>query len=454
MKPVRVGKNTFIILILITLFRLMLDWCYFHVITIQYGYSGFINNRSFYTTLLSWAILLAYLPVIYALQSTKKNHGSNLILLYWYLVSFVPCTTCICAGIFDSSSLIYICIFWMTMFVLQRRLQKKSLRSRQFVFGRLRLNDRVILLIGLFSVAITLFVSWRYTHFRMNFGLFNVYDLRLEAREFSMPRLLKYLFTWTRAINPVLFGYCLIHRKRALATLFFMTQMLSFGIDGMKSVLFMPFLMIGVILAFRFGYTLKHFKMLIIIGVVSLSVLAVLEVLLLKRNLIISVVIRRMFFLPNYLHECYLEFFRSNTPDYFRSSFLRWFGFKSPYTTNAAGITYIIGERYFGNANANANNGLISDAVTNFGNAGAVLMPCLFAVFLWMFDRCTAKLDPRFVSVASLYCAFSIMSTFLSKALLTHGILVLMLLFTIMEPEELKEDSIQKRKVSRKIRAV
>ena len=81
-------------------------------------------------------------------------------------------------------------------------------------------------------------------------------------------------------------------------------------------------------------------------------------------------------------------------------------------------------------------------------------MPCLFAVFLWMFDRCTAKLDPRFVSVASLYCAFSIMSTFLSKALLTHGILVLMLLFTIMEPEELKEDSIQKRKVSRKIRAV
>ncbi len=418
--------------LIICVSRVFLDIGYFNVISKQYGYYGFHDYRSSTLIITSWIILLISFVVVRKILLSHEDRNSALIVSVLFYVSFVPFTTCVAAGIFSSEYIVSNCIYWLILVLAE----KLSLSIPVKAFPRIKaghytFNDRISWAIGLFSLLLVVFISGRYTNFRLNFDLYSVYDLRIEARSYHFPTIVSYMFAWTKAITPVLFAYSVLKRKRGMAILFFAAQMLSFGVDGLKSTFFMPFLVLFIIY-FCKQFNSQQIKLIIGISILLIVLIAAIEYYLLDSFVILELIIRRLMFVPNYLSHCYYDFFSINVPDYFRSSFLRYFGFASPYRMNSEGITYIIGFQYFGRTSMNANNGLIADAVTNFGKPGIFIMPIILIYVLRLFDRSTVGLDKRLSAATALYLSNTIINTFLMPVLITHGMLILMIILSMM----------------------
>lgn len=148
-------------------------------------------------------------------------------------------------------------------------------------------------------------------------------------------------------------------------------------------------------------------------------------------------------FLPNLLNEYYFDFFSGNVPDYFRQSFLRNFGFESEYEK----IPNMIGYSYFNRPDMVANNGLISDAITNMGIIGIVISPLFIVTFLWLYDNATHNLDRKIYIMSSIYIAYTLIGSFMLPALLTHGFIAMVIILFLLPRDKtavsMKEGNIE-----------
>ncbi len=172
----------------IVLLRIMLDWAYLTYAVPRFSYQyHFVSNQNFDALLLSWLVLIASVP--FAFRYDERNRCTNMLIAVLYCVSFVPGTMMIAYGSVSWGYTACYLVFWVTMlyacyFVPQVRIDYSSGRLSNFM----TVAATVVLA---FSV---IYVSWKYTGFRFTVSLANVYDLRLEAREFDLPWPLSYLF--------------------------------------------------------------------------------------------------------------------------------------------------------------------------------------------------------------------------------------------------------------------
>lgn len=429
-------KNTLVYFAGVIVYRIFLDAIYFTILVPLYSYMGFNDYSTNEKLVLSWLLLFLFYVAGRGIFYSKANVASCMVLYILSLLAFVPFTTCVYAGILQSDLIVMFCLYWIVLLFLQKLLLKMPVsRFPKLKISNHVLDDRVVRTIGILSILLVLSISFVYTGFRLHFNLMDVYGLRLEARAFGMPTILAYLFSWTKAVNPILMAYCLVRKKYAVAFLFFFSQLVSFGIDGAKHTFFMSFVVLFIVLFLKEKFTMVKIKNVILYGFVTLAIVSYAEYLMFNTCTISSIFINRMLFVPRYLDYCYFDFFLDNEPDYFRSSFLRHLGFVSPYNEWGRGITFIIGAQYFNSPAMNCNNGFFSDAITNLGAYGMFIMPVLLVVVLRFFDKCTLNLNRRIVFTPIIYFALLLNGSFLFSGLLTHGILALMLLFSLMKPE-------------------
>lgn len=424
-------------LIFIILYRLALDWNYFYIICPRHGIT-FINNRTSPGLLLSWVVLIASYILFKKSIIDKSESLSSIIIYSLYLISFVPFTTCIYSGMATRGFIIYNILYWSTLFffwlISSMTVRKCNLRFNMGVISK----KTLFIIICFIAVCLIIYVSGKYAHFRIITNLLKVYDIRAEASSYDYSTLIAYLLSWTVAINPLILGVCFIRKKWSLMVASFIIQMLSFGIDGRKSTFFMPFLVVGLLMIYK-SNDVRQLKNLITSGVSLLTVFGAAEYKLLHTSYISDFGIRRVMFVPNQLGKYYYDFFTSNVPDYFRSSFLRHFGFKSPYQMgNLRGFTYIIADKYFGK-DMNVNNGLASDGLANIGLAGCFVMPILLIIVLKLLDKSSEKLDKRLLIVVAIYVSYNLLSTTLMTCLLTHGLLMMMLILPLIENNDKKK---------------
>ncbi len=424
-------RNGFFLYVLA--YRLFLDLVYIFVISPRFSYSGLIYKSSVLNSIISWFTLLIFYIAIRSVLIYNGDRISFSIVSILFFVSFIPFTTCISVGLVNWGFIIFNSVYWFVLIIGMILIKSIPVKPfARFSFSKIKIDKRFITLVGIASLLLVLYISWRYTHFRLNFSLYDVYDLRMEARTYSFPRIVAYLFSWTLAINPILFGLCLIKKDWFMASIYFIVQMLSFGVDGLKSTFFMPFIVALCIYFFKSNDIIK-LKKIIILCLTILAILGLLEAVIHKSTYLSDIGIRRMLFIPNQLGEYYFDFFSKNEPDLFRSSFLRYIGIQSPYTTDGfKGFTYIIGWQYFGKSTMNCNNGLSSDAMANFGIFGCVIMPILLIISLHLFDRSTINVNKKLSIISGIYIAYILLSTTLTTVLLTHGLLLLMLLMSII----------------------
>lgn len=425
------------LLVCLIIYRLMLDWIYFNVICLEFSYEGYVDNRTFELQMISWICLLISICFITKVVNNKTDRISSIVIVTLYVISYIPFSTCIYAGLFSDGFIFANNVYWLLLIFAERISLKRRIKPfKRIKIGRFRIDDRFVKIVGVFSFLLVMFISAKYTHFRLNFNMFNVYDLRNEASTYNFPTVIAYMFDWTKAINPILLAYCLLKKKYFMSALFFLSQMFSFGIDGLKSTFFLPFVVIWCVFFYN-KFSERVMRYIICYGLTGVAFLAIIEKISMRSFFIIQLFIRRMEFTTNYISSCYYEFFTKNPPDYFRSSFLRYFGFVSPYTSNGKSIGEVIASNYFRNG-VNFNNGLISDACANLGWVGIICMPIIVIVVLRIFDKSTEGLDKRLTIATALYISLVILSSFMATVLLTHGLLVLILLLSMMDRENEK----------------
>lgn len=437
----KINKRTLIGFVGIILYRVLLDWNYFNIISPNFSYSGFIDNRTTSGLFISWILLILFYFLARHLIYTEQEGMSHVIVTLLFLLSFIPFTTCIYAGLTTNVFILCYLIYWFVLITSSKHLMRSSKKTyTKLSLNHIEINDTFVALVGLISFLVVVYISGRYAHFRLNFNLFNVYDLRMEAREYNMPTIFSYLFAWTKATNTIMFAYCLIKKKRIMAFLYFAIQMLSFGIDGSKTTFFLPFLVLLAVM-FYGRITVGNLKLMICYGCAIGVLLAIMEYNFINSFYLSTLFVRRVLFVPNLLNIQYFDFFSANSPDYFRGSFLRLFGAKSLYESYG-GVSRMIGRIYYSSATMNCNNGLFSDAISNLGYFGLIIMPIVLVFFLNLFDRTSSGLDKRLVLASGVYITINLISTSLTTVLVTHGFLLIILLTWIMKPENLNASDV------------
>ena len=152
--------------------------------------------------------------------------------------------------------------------------------------------------------------------------------------------------------------------------------------------------------------------------------------------------LRRMMFIPAYLGWAFYDFFQLNEFDYFRSSFLRRFGFSSPYSE---GIPRIIGRIYNVTVSSlgavNANTGLCGDAYSNLGLFSLLFYPAAIVLIFKIIEKYLSDLDSRLKIIICVIVAYSFISGALFTVLLTNGILFLILLLIIIPRTEIQKQA-------------
>lgn len=426
----RGNKGVVVSIFLIIIYRIFLDILYIKVIVPNFGYMGFISyyNQTHY--LISWAILIVFIPIIIR-GINDKVHPSSFIITLLSFMSFIPFTSMIAFYYFTYSYIIANTLFWFFLFNSHRLF----LRVQFFKIKKLNkgLNNPLIWGISLISLLVVLIISWRYTGFRLNFNLFTVYDLRSEASTYNYPTIISYLYSASNAINPVILVYSLIRKNYLLAIFITFIQLLSFGINGSKSIFFVTLLSIFVYFYFKDKFISKIswlFSGVALIGII--------EFFIINSRLITDYIIRRVMYVPNLLNYYHYDFFTTYQPDYFKQSFLRHFGVQSQYER----IPNLIGFEYFNAPSMAANSGLISDAITNLGIFGIIVMPIILAVLFRTFDHLTEGLDKRIYIVSCIYISYVIISSFLLPALLTHGFIAMFLILYLLPRSKKKENNL------------
>ena len=413
--------------LLLAVYRLALDYAYGHVISVEYKYMGFSKDVTYYNYILSWGLLFIVALLNYNCYYNKSRKLSLQILFWLFIISFLPFTSLVAFGMFSYGFVFTNFVYWVALFFFVNIFSSVKSGKKEFKIGNIPLlQEKQIQIIALISFGIVLFISWRYTHFRINFNLMNVYDLRNEAATYKLPILIDYMFSWSRMINSVLIAYFIRKHKWIWATFSFLVQMLNFGIDVSKTTFFLAiFAIIISLLPQKLlndinSETLVVFPLIICICIIAFDVFG---------NIMpISLFVRRVLYVPSYIQSMYFDFFANNTPDYFRLSFLRYFGAKSSYSN----IPYMIAKLYF-NANMSANNGLISDAMANLGFLGIIIMPAFIAFVFRLLDSSSAGLDQRVYLTVALYVSIEMTNTFIFTLLMTHGLLVTMIVLKMMK---------------------
>ena len=401
----------------IFIFRIVLDFIYTKFISTIFGYTGFVYSNDFSRYILSWFVLFMFLPLIIKLN--KKICFSSVIMILLAYLSIVPFTTMIAYYPFTINYIINNIIYWFAMFIIYIFFPKIKLVRIKYDSMVKFLNYFIVLL---FCFAI-IFISWKFTGFRISLNIFNVYDLRSEASEFKLPTILSYIYSASKAVNPILIVYYLSNKKYRPAIFIFIIQILSFSINGSKTVLFSTILSILLYWLYNEKYIVK-----LPYYLAFLSMVGVFEVYINKTFVIITFIIRRVLFVPNLLNYYYFDFFSLNTPDYLKQSFLRHFGTESIYPE----IDNLIGFIYFNKPDMGANNGLMSDAYANFGFIGLLIMPIIVIFSLKILDACVEGLDIRIFIISAVTLAFIFISSFFFTILLTHGFIALCLISYIL----------------------
>ncbi len=412
-------KDIFILVILVVITRIILEYVYKTQVATIFRYSGYQNDFSVRRAIITWTMLVVIIPCVY--RYVKKPRFSSMVLFLVYFINYLPGTILFTYRQVDFIIpwFIYYCMLFFVPIVLP---------PVKPVKGHKGMNSFSIkVMISFFSIFIV-FIWLYYAHGRIYFGMDDVYSLRMEARNYGMPMALRYIFASMKITIPVIIVWCLKKKNTLYSVIFAAIQLIMYFVDGQKTTLFSLF---STVLAFYFLRNKPKRVLYLPTVIAGIGLLAIGEYKLLDSYKITTVIIRRVMFVPQSLNIPYYDFFTHNTPDFFRNSVLKVFGFSSPY----GGIARMIGRVYMGNESVAANNGFFSDAYANLGLIGIFIMPIAIVLLLRVLDCFSFDLSVDFLIGAVVTFTIPLMSSSFFTLFLSHGVIALSLIFYFLPRE-------------------
>ena len=396
-------------LLFMLLYRASLDVVYARLLSPLFAYSGFVWNLNLLMLLLSYLMVAASAPFIVELQNCPLP-SAKLVTFLHYLY-FIPMSSYYALAAPNVTLLPITAVYWALLLLWEFKLPVLS-----FNYLRAKYTRLIFTLLSLFSVVVVLYISGRYTGFRLTLDFINVYDIRAEAASYAIPRVLRYLLGFQTMMLSVEILYWLCEKKYLAAGALVVIYLFYFSIAAHKSVFFFLLLVLAGWLLYR-AWMLRWFALLLVL----VNVLSLAEYALHKSFYIMTLFIRRMMYVPVELSGRYQCYFSENPILFFRGGILRRLGCESP---SSLDLAHLSGE-YGGAADCAANNGLLGDLFASFpAPVGLLVMPLLLVLCFRLLDACAAHKPERLYVLFALNFAVTFINSSWSTVLLTHGFLL------------------------------
>ncbi|MES2800227.1 MAG: hypothetical protein V4638_09450 [Bacteroidota bacterium] len=421
-------KNFWVSIIGLLLFKLLIDLMYVIYICPKHNNRGFTYEPSTLSMFFSWGSLLLVLPFL--INFFESKNVSSKILTFWVLISFVPTTSIF--GFLNVEFLLWelFIVYWLVLLVVMRLLEKVNLPS---IPHRIVAYRTIILgVITILLSSVVLFVSAYYFKFRFSLNIDQVTDVRTSFKSVTIPTIFHYLLPTAGTILPIMLLYYLAKRKYIVGVLLLFVLLIDFSIAGNRAII----IKIAVCIFGYFAY--KWIKSKYFSWYFSVAILSSLLVYFTTDLTILSSLIRRALFIPGMLNLHYFEFFSHHSPDFYQQGIIGAItGNTSQYPIS---IATIIGDQFMGvGAGNNANNGLFSDAISNFGLYFLFVQAILVAIYLKLFDWASQSIDEKYAFLPAFIVAQTLLSALITTSMLTHGLLILLLVLLLLPTKEMEK---------------
>lgn len=408
------------ILFLVISYRILLDVIYVITVNYYYAYYGFLNNSSIQSFFFSYLHMVYFLPFIS--MSFKRKEFAEYVILFLGLLFFIPGTSMMAFVPMKTGMLFAWDVFWICLFLANAGMGHIGVINKFYITVR---NKRIFAIgLGCFFCIVVMYVSYKYTDFRFLITFTNEYVLRAEQREYAMGTILQYLYGMSTTLISTIICLAGTRKKYWLVVTLMIVQIFSFSIGGHKFYLLLSVLAIMTGCMYEIVYK-KFGNVAVLCGLISVLLAEIFERSILGTYRLSANISRRVLFVPQHLNYCYYDFFSKNPFDFFRQGILRWLGAESNYKK---GIALTIGEAYVGE-NCNANNGLFSEAYSNLGILGCVILPFSLVIILRLLQRCVRGQDNSVIVFFAATCALIFGSGNISTGLLSNGIIITALFF-------------------------
>lgn len=425
LEKINININNNYKLVIILIYQLLLDIGYTVFINKYYIYEGFELNISLIRILLS--ILLFMIVAFFYIQNIKYDYTpSRLIFTFLIFIYFIPLSTYIKFNQVSEQFIIYSIIYLIILFLVINYFPKiRVVRDNQVMSNKFL--TILALLVGFYMI----YLSIKYTDFRIIFDIINVYGIRAEAATYDLTIFENIFLSVIGIVIPILITYFFEKKKYSWSIFLLLVEYIRFSFNGSKSIFFFLAITIVTYLIYKHEY-LKHIGLILII---FLLIPTIIIGICGEGITYSSLFVRRVMFVPVQASQRYFEFFSKFPIDFCRGGILRRVGFETLYQINVVkSIPLFTFETV-----VNYNNGLIGDAMFCFGNLGCVLGPVIIGSMLKFLDGCTHALKEKMYIPFLIFLTVTLTNSDWSTILLSHGFLIVCLLFAFMERKELDE---------------
>lgn len=312
--------------------------------------------------------------------------------------------------------------------------------SRYQIFSVIRFgsfeSDNIL---SLFMVIIFAYLFGIIAQGGFSYFNLNIYDVYLYRRASSGGLLSIYGYITpivAKIIIPASLIMAIMMKKWVALVLTLIAVVLTFGLTAHKSILFSPLLILPLYFIRSERYTIVFSFTCLLIAVISIldySISAGRE----SNGDFGSMFGRRLLMVPALLNSFYVDYFSNNSPYLWSQSKFSFGLIESPYGVSSVNL---IGDVYMNKPDVAANVGWIGSGFANAGWVGAIFYSVLVGFLISYIDSVSRILGDRLVaSVSSVIIISVITSTDIVTALLTHGLLALILVFAILPVEKHSE---------------
>lgn len=401
------------------IYRLLLDICfirYVSVIFLRSTYGNYYTQGELRPELYMISWLIFWSSLIFSKKWFDDGRASSIILIFLYYVCCVPFTSMMGYGCFNFYFSALNVIYWMCLFLFSRLLRGYPAAGKA---QESRASNFFVFFVILVAVISTLYFGSK-SHFRIDLDLSNAYNYRFSEEAVKTYGFEPYLIGLSRIIIPTGITYAVINKKWILSIGLILCSVLNYSYDGGKTILFISAasVFVGFFYQSNFKKTIPPLLNLLILGGFA-------EYEILGSDIVIRILIRRLFFIPNLINSAYYDYMRHQPPNLF-SHLLRFLGIPS-----SGSISNVIGSVYFKADYMSANTGTVGDALWQFKGMGVIVMPIMIVALLGLLDWASKKVPEQYLIIPCLVFAYYINNSCFTTALFTHGLVPFVLLLIL-----------------------
>ena len=422
---IKLNKDNFRILISLLIFKATNEMIYVLFISPKFAYDGLTFSINMIQLIVSYLFVFVATPFIYTIKQDNRLSGMMFVVLTE--IYFIPSLSFIALSNCEPLYLLYVLLFWTCLLIAYRSASKAIVNSKP-VF---KSGEFYFQLIIWAIVFVIIAISAIYSNFRIKISFEDVYSLRLEAREYSLPTILAYVQSASVIVIPVGIVYYFNKKKWYIVSIFVLIQLLNFSFNGLKTTFLITVIALLFCIFNKADYK-KYIEPFIAIEALIAFVFSSVGFEYLDLSMDIN---RRLFFSPAKLGHIYFAYVSDPTHPYLylRNSILRYIGFKNPYSMS---FPRLIGYYTTGNVATNSNTGLCGDAFANFGWLSLIVYPVFYYILFRAIDKYSFGIPKAMYPILWLVLSISFLNGSFFTVLLNGGVLILILLLALFPIKE------------------